>query len=521
MKKITNIGSRQNSNNIDDSKNTSNNMSNNINNNMNTNMNNNKNIDNNNIYSNNKISSHDTNTDRLTNKLHYELNNQSKNQSKINSIIKKVKSITKPSIKILSEVDVVVDKINSIIRKNSLNADCVKGGSIAKGTFIKNDHDVDLFVRFSLNYESLSDMLEQLLKEAFPRVNIKRVHGSRDYFQFKIKSLDYEIVPVYRIHRSNIHLAQNITDFTPMHVEWVKQKTINRPDLLDEIRVAKLFCKANEVYGAESYIRGFSGHIIDILVIYYGSFLSLIKKFATISLKQKDNTITLERPIVIDPNKSLTDPINQLNKSKITPLIVIDPVQPDRNAAAALSEEKLLRFIFACRKFLSNPSIDFFKIKKFNINKRKSFLKSKFKNSKVIVLKINPLDGSKDVVGTKIYKVYEWLVSKLKDNCFEIITTEWHFDYVKKVAYFIFVMPVNKLSETYEHEGPPISSVVDVKRFKMKHPITKIKGYRIYAILKRKHVVPESLLNELLSNPYLTSRLKSIKILSKYENKTK
>ncbi|MEM4638151.1 MAG: nucleotidyltransferase domain-containing protein, partial [Candidatus Woesearchaeota archaeon] len=212
------------------------------------------------------------------------MSDKKKTDEKIKKIIAKVKLRLRPEKEIFLEVDKTVNKINEVIRKLKIEADCVKGGSIAKNTFLKNDCDIDLFVRFAFKYEDskLSDMLYEILIEAFSNVKILRVHGSRDYFQFRMNKYDYEIVPVIMLHESNLKDARNITDFSPLHVNWVSGKIKKNPELSDEIRVAKQFCKANNVYGAESYIRGFSGHILDIMIIYYGSFISMVKAFASI-----------------------------------------------------------------------------------------------------------------------------------------------------------------------------------------------------------------------------------------------
>ena len=67
--------------------------------------------------------------------------------------------------------------------------------------------------------------------------------------------------------------ALNVTDFSPLHVDWVN-KNVKR--LRDDIRLAKRFCKVNKLYGAESYIRGFSGYALELLISYYGGFLRFL-----------------------------------------------------------------------------------------------------------------------------------------------------------------------------------------------------------------------------------------------------
>ena len=47
------------------------------------------------------------------------------------------------------------------------------------------------------------------------------------------------------------------------------------------------FCKVAGVYGAESYIQGFSGYVLELLVINYKGFKGVIRNVA----KWKDRTI--------------------------------------------------------------------------------------------------------------------------------------------------------------------------------------------------------------------------------------
>ncbi|MFH1398749.1 MAG: nucleotidyltransferase domain-containing protein, partial [Candidatus Woesearchaeota archaeon] len=231
-----------------------------------------------------------------------------------------------------TQINATLKIINTQFKKHKLKAKAVLGGSAAKGTMLKNDFDVDIFAQFDYSYKNISDLLEKALKPFKPI----RVPGSRDYFQFT-KQFNYEIVPVLKI--SSPKRALNVTDASPLHVKWVKKKANEK--LVDQIILTKIFLKAHSLYGAESYIKGFSGHVVDILIIYYNGFLKLLRA----SQKWKPGQI-------IDPEKHYTF----LNQSKKGPLILIDPVQPDRNAAAALSQKNFEAFIAAAKAFLKKPS---------------------------------------------------------------------------------------------------------------------------------------------------------------------
>ncbi|MGV8151240.1 MAG: CCA tRNA nucleotidyltransferase [Candidatus Woesearchaeota archaeon] len=427
-----------------------------------------------------------------------------KNINNTNKILLKVKREITPEKTVVNDVDVMVKKINDTIKNLSIDADCIKGGSIAKDTFLKKDHDVDLFVRFASKYndEEFSNMLEKILYKTLKKTPFQRVHGSRDYFQFEEKKLSYEIVPVLRIHKSNFSDARNITDFTPFHVEWTGSKINKNPELSSEIRLTKQFCKANNVYGAESYINGFSGHIIDILVIHYGSFLSVIKKFSSITEK--------DLPIIIDPEKQLSNPLKELNKSKITPLIIIDPVQKERNAAAALNKEKLFAFVDACKTFLNAPSIEFFKIRPFNMQKIIHELKKKSK--RIICIDISTHIASKDIMGTKVLKIFEDIKKQCELEGFKIADSNWSFDSKKMTGIIILGFEEKNISEYIERIGPPISVKADFEKFKNKHDKTYIRGNKIYAKVKRKYTLPEKFVKDLIEKQYIKERAKNITI---------
>ena len=255
------------------------------------------------------------------------------------------------------------------------------GGSGAKQTWLKNTHDIDIYVKFSYQKykdrsEELSDILHDELKRTF--TNIIRLHGSRDYFQIKKDGYTFEIVPILNIKHA--HEARNITDVSHLHVDYVKKSIKKKKSLSTEIRLAKQFAKGNHVYGAESFIKGFSGYVLELLTIHYGSFMNLVQAAS----KWKGSTRI--------GGKS---EIKKLNPSKLSCLVVIDPVQPGRNAAAAMSEEKYYDFIMACRAFLKHQSLSFFKEKPFDIS-------GLHRIGKVIELHIIPLSGKRDIVGAKL-----------------------------------------------------------------------------------------------------------------------
>ncbi len=392
----------------------------------------------------------------------------------------------------------IFEKLNSIINKINRNQKHIKailGGSGAKGTWLRT-FDADIFILFDYNKfkdksDKLSDVLEKILKKRFK--NIVRLHGSRDYFQISQNKFTFEIVPILKIRKAE--QAENITDVSPLHSKWV----LNHKKLINEMKLTKQFCQAQNFYGAESYIRGFSGYICEILTVYYGSFLNLIRNAAKWHLK-----------VVVDVERYYKgkDVFKLVNTSKlVSPLIVIDPVQKDRNAAAALSTEKFEAFKNAARELLQNPSKEFFIKKSLN----SAFLKNKSKNNKLIIIKAKPLSGKIDVVGGKLLKIYEFLNSELEKRGFEAIKTDWEWDKQNDAAFY-FLFYKKQLSKFIEIEGPPIKIRQHADNFKKMHKKTFIKNGKIFAIEERKFILPEDLLKDITKNTFVKERRKSIKL---------
>ena len=390
----------------------------------------------------------------------------------------------------------ILDKVDSIIKeinKKLKDGKAILGGSGAKGTSLKT-FDADIFVKFDYKKfkdrsNELSDILEKALNRIFRKVT--RLHGSRDYFQLNIKGFNFEIIPILDIKKAE--QARNITDVSPLHAKWV----LKHKKFRDEMRLVKQFCKAHSIYGAESHIMGFSGYICEILAVYYGSFLNLVRKAS----KWKDKE-------VIDVNKyyKRKDVFRELNTSKlISPLIVIDPVQADRNAAAALSIKNFNIFKKACKQFLKKPSKEFFVIKEFSIDD----VVKKNKNKKIVFLEIKPLRGKKDVVGCKLVKALEFINKELIKNDFKVFEFGWDWD---NKAIFYFVLDKRRLNEYAERIGPPVKIKEHVIKFKRKHKKTVVKKGRVFALDKRKYREAEELIKSLFRNRYLKEKVKDIKI---------
>lgn len=435
-------------------------------------------------------------------------------KEKIKVILRKELQAIKPSSSELSSISVLVKNFSALLGPELKNADLIVGGSFSKGTMIrKGSYDIDLFIRFGRAYRKksaeLADILAAALKRAFSRlktkqqaIKIERLRGSRDYFSISLAKevplpapITFEIVPVLKIR--NAKEALNVTDVSPLHITYILKKVKLKPKLADEIRLLKAFCYAQDYYGAESYIRGFSGYSLELLTCYYGSFLNLIK--AACRWKPK---------VIIDPAKFYKgkEALAKLNEAKLkSPIVLIDPTQADRNTTAALSMKCFKRFVKACGDFLANPSEKFFK--RHDVDRKKLLAEAKRRKAKLLMLEVKSTKHKEDVAGAKLLKFFNFLLRELKKD-FLVLKAEWTFKSApiqkEKEALFFFIISRKKRILV---RGPPLKLSKYAALFKKKWPRCIVKNRTLYAVRKCR------LIEEILKIKNLKERgIKSVKI---------
>jgi len=383
-------------------------------------------------------------------------------------------SISKQEQKILSdETDKIVSLIREGLKKAKISAEVFVGGSFAKNTLVKGEfYDIDLFVRFDWKYEDISRLLSNVLEKLTKKnkLNLEKLHGSRDYFRIIVgKNIIFEIVPVIKI--KNPKEARNVTDLSYFHVNYVKRE-LKKAKIEREVILAKQFCKAQKIYGAESYVNGFSGYALECLIINYKSFERMLKELS----KAKPG----ER-IIIDSEglyKKKNDVLFEMNESKLSsPIILVDPTWKERNALAALSRETFEKFQDAARKFLKKPSKDFFIIKKFNLEA----LKQKAKKSKAEFVKIELKTDKQpgDIAGTKLKKFASYLEKELA-RYFEIIEKEFDYSGKSKAMDYLIIKSKREIIKI----GPPKALGEHAKAFKKQNKNVFEKNGILHARIK-------------------------------------
>lgn len=400
----------------------------------------------------------------------------------VNLILKEALKKINPSEKEMNSIDKFlksfVPELERKLHANKIDAEVFIGGSYAKKTMIKKrQYDIDVFVRFDEKYlgKDISGMTFRTLKETIKEKKIILIHGSRDYFKINANSdFFFEVIPVMKV--KNPKSAENITDLSYFHVNYIKKK-LKTEKMLEEVKLTKAFCHANKCYGAESYINGFSGYSLELLICHYKSFLGFVKKM--IEIKEKE---------IIDIEKLYKDKyeiVMNMNSAKMTsPIVLIDPTYKERNAAASLSKETFEQFQEACKKFLKAPSLKSFEMKEIDLERMKKDAGKKRNEFIFINAETDKQEG--DVAGSKLLKFYRHLSGEI-EKLYDISNKGFEYQEGKKAEYFFVV----KARREIIFQGPNLRDKENVSVFKKHHKNTFIKKDRIYAREKAKKNIEE------------------------------
>jgi len=381
--------------------------------------------------------------------------------------------------KVLRELDFSVDKLEmknledetsnvvELLKKAAgKKGEIFVGGSFAKGTLGRSeDYDIDIFVRF-LKSGDLSSELERIVKKVARNIKLgyDKLHGSRDYFRIHVsRKLTFEIIPVLKVRR--VSESENVTDLSYFHVNFVKKAL--KKGLERDVRLAKQFCKALGVYGAESYINGFSGYALECLIIYYGGF----EKFLKAMVKVKDKEIIDIKRLY----KRKGDILVEMNSSKTAgPLVLVDPTWKERNVLAALNWDSFKKFQDACRKLLKKPSVGMFLVKDVNVSSLEKMACRKKREFVHVRLETDRQEG--DIAGTKMKKFAGFLGRELR-KWFVVMREEFVYGGGKDAdVYFVL-----KSKREVLRAGPPVKMVKEVKEFRKRNRKTIVKNSRVYA----------------------------------------
>ncbi len=325
------------------------------------------------------------------------------------------------------------------------------GGSYAKNTWIRNNSDVDIFVSF--DSEKKTKLLEKLVPASF-----KQERGTRTYFRGESGGITVEIIPVVRFN--DITKVENSIDLSILHAAYINSRM--KEKLRKDTVILKEFCKVNGCYGSETYIHGFSGYSLELLIIKYGG------------LKELFQAVSSWMPgVYIDIENSYSDisKAMEVMGARESPLILVDPTNPKRNVCGSLNTDNFARFVFAVKRFITSPQKDFL-IEKDPI--KNIIAASKLRGTKLFRYSTE-IKGPRDRFLSKYNKGLSRLIATLKENGISI------YDYKPvysetKVELFL-EMENTPITNTRRVYGPNIwLNLENFQKFLKQHPNTYLSG---------------------------------------------
>ena len=235
-------------------------------------------------------------------------------------------------------VDDLTRRVRDAVADLPVEASVVQVGSTARGTWLADDRDIDLFVQFpaDLDRADLERYGLDVGRAALPDGHEE--YAEHPYVTGEIRGFDVDLVPCYDV--ADATAIQSAVDRTPFHDAYLQERLDST--LARDVRLFKAFLTGIGAYGSDLRTRGFSGYLSELLVLEYGGFESLLRAAAD-----------WQPPVRFDPESHGTATFDD-------PLVVIDPTDPARNVAAVCSAENVARLQHYARALLADPDESLF-----------------------------------------------------------------------------------------------------------------------------------------------------------------
>ena len=205
--------------------------------------------------------------------------------------------------------------------------DIIPVGSSQRQTYLPGNRDIDIFVRLDTSDRS---MLEQFASQVIPTLaktlktsfELKYAENPYGVIQYPLPDTQ-EFIPIDIVvtiwleHQKDLAKILPISGMarTPFHMFYLSKQIVG---LEEEVRLFKYWAKQKKLYRQS----GFTGFISELLIIIFGSFRAILEK--------ADEIASLTYDFHGRPLKNLR------KKFYSFPMILMDPVDKNRNAAAGI-----------------------------------------------------------------------------------------------------------------------------------------------------------------------------------------
>ena len=252
-----------------------------------------------------------------------------------------------PSPRRRKQVQMAVGEVQGLLEKaaskSSPRPRIEVGGSYAHDTWLQDQTDVDYFLIYpkSVERSRLGELGMELAEAALARFSPRKRYAEHPYIEADYGPITVNAVPCYDVAAGEWISA---ADRSPFHTKYMAAHLTEQ--LRSQVRVLKLFLKAQGLYGAEIRVRGFSGYACEVLTLKYGSFIGVLRGAS----EWKPGS-----PLSVEGGEEVAKSL-----FKNQPFILLDPVDTSRNLGLAVSPSKLGELIYVSRAFLGKPNPRYF-----------------------------------------------------------------------------------------------------------------------------------------------------------------
>ncbi len=437
-------------------------------------------------------------------------------------IDKAINDVVSEILRYIKPVDEEYKKLLEVYEfaKNRI-AECIEGdfdeislqGSVAKDTFIRGESDIDIFVLFNpARHEDkwFEETFIPKIVNCFKEYRSIIQYAAHPYATLYINGVEVNIVPAYKV--SSPQQIKSAVDRTPFHTNYINSKLSDRQK--DDVRVLKYLLKSWNIYGAEIETKGFSGYLTELLIVAFGSLSELLKVAAT----------WIPFKTCIDIEKHYHSVKDCLRKFRKSVFIVIDPVDKERNVAAAVSLKSFSIFKLLAETFLKKPTIELFLVKQKEALGTQELIdlmhkRSESINSCIFGIEYEVLSKAPDIIWGQLRHAERALRNTLKSYGEKHIYIDtWLSKDLQKAIMFIEIIGCK--DKYYIHIGPPAYETMNALNFIIKNSDAIVGPWieedgRLYCIRKKRYNYI-TIIETALKSLKLTS-LKINKIISEYE----
>lgn len=383
----------------------------------------------------------------------------------LKKVLKRIKPRKSEERKLKNLSVKVLEVTNSEAAK--VNAKAMLVGSLTRDTWLPDKSEFDIFVLFhpDLPREQLEKIGLSIGKSTIKRLGGKFHidYAEHPYVCGRVNGVDIDIVPCYEIESAD--KLKSAVDRTPFHVRYIEKRLPLEKS--GDVRLLKQLCRAQGVYGADAKTEGFSGYVCELVIIRYGSFIAALE-----AVSQWKAGIVIDIEQFYDKKEYF----NLRRQFKDQMLILIDPIDKSRNAAAAVSARSLYVLKKAASEFLSKPEKKYFFAGKHKpLSKSELLRMQRRRGTELILVSFKPPKVVPDILWPQLRRFAERLEAILGENEFVVLGKDVYTN-ENDFAAVLLEMEVSKLPFVQKRIGPRVFDWDDSTRFVEKYKRPALAG---------------------------------------------